>query len=615
MDPTNFTQDAIKPRAAAQSTDFTVEAFSNNTLRVTPPESGPRNPTLFICVLDVSGSMGSLASGNQTDQQKPDVNFSRLDLVKHSMNTLIAGLEEDDHLAIIPFSSTAVVSLRATKMTEEGKKNASSAVTDLVANGGTNIWAGVEAALTQASEFRRHNPIILLLTDGEPNIDPPRGLIPTITAAITSLGLHVPIHTFGFGYDMNSKLIGQVADATSATYAFIPDCSMVGTVFINFIATAMATICHMPTIKVGPAEYRMGAIQYGQPRYVSLFLGEGNATDYTLHAGSTVKSANMSIQEPPEELTFKKAWLEALTAANTAAQNYDFETARAALWAVYDSAPADYRTDMRSSDDNEGQIGKALEKLAWWKRWGRHYLPSAICAHRYEVCNNFKDKAIQQFGGDLFREHQARLEALFLTIPPPVAPVSSTNLYSSTGATRSVDMSYFHNLGGGCFGGGCHVRTPDGTKLVRDVKKGDILTTVLEGGHEDTATVVCVVVSKPPGGKMDIVTIGGLKITPWHPMKVFADGQWVFPAEAFDAVQGSRCDDEKINEVYTFVLDRGHTCVVEDYIVCGLGHGLKGPVIGHDYFGTDAIINDLKRLEGWEEGRVLYNDLKNLTNK
>jgi hypothetical protein len=111
---------------------------------------------------------------------------------------------------------------------------------------------------------------------------------------------------------------------------------------------------------------------------------------------------------------------------------------------------------------------------------------------------------------------------------------------------------------------------------------------------------------------MDIVTIGDLKITPWHPMKFYEDSQWVFPAEAFDPVQGSRNPDEQIDEVYTFVLDRGHTCIVEGYIVCGLGHGFKGPVIEHDYFGTDKIINDLKRLPGWEEGRVLYNDLRTL---
>jgi hypothetical protein len=613
MDPTNFTDDSIKP---LPSMDFTVEAFSNNTMRVTPPTTGPRIPTLFICVLDVSGSMESLASGNQTDQQKPDVNFSRLDLVKHSMNTLIAGLEEEDHLAIIPFQSTASIALRATKMTEEGRAAAKSAVSALNAYGGTNIWAGVEAALSQASQYRRHNPIIMLLTDGEPNIDPPRGLVPTIISTMATHNLHVPIHTFGFGYDMNSKLIGQVADATVATYSFIPDCSMVGTVFINFIANAMATICHMPFIKVGQAEYKFGAIQYGQPRYMSLYIGD--AADYTLRAGSTHKTASINLQEAPEKMTFKKAWIEALVAANVAAQAGDFETARASLDAIYDSTPPEYKSDIRSADDNEGQIGKALEKPEWWQRWGRHYLPSVICAHKYDVCNNFKDKAIQGFGGDLFREHQARLEKLFLTIPPPVVPVHMARRAASNNSSTTfsaiqqprINMSYYHNLGGGCFGGACRVKTPAGNILVRDVKKGDTLITTHDG---ETATVVCVVVSKPPGGKMDIVTIGDLKITPWHPMKFYEDSQWVFPAEAFDPVQGSRNPDEQIDEVYTFVLDRGHTCIVEGYIVCGLGHGFKGPVIEHDYFGTDKIINDLKRLPGWEEGRVLYNHLKALS--
>jgi len=318
---------------------------------------------------------------------------------------------------------------------------------------------------------------------------------------------------------------------------------------------------------------------------------------------------------------FCHAWLTALINAYSHASAINLEGAREVLAPLASQAPPSYLSDLTSPDDGAGQIGKALEKLAWWQRWGRHYLPSVISAHRNQVCNNFKDQAVQAFGGEAFRTHQARLEKLFLSIPPPacsIAPPQSRAYYGGSGgisATYSsltpVDMSAYYSSSGGCFSGLNKVNTPGGSRLVRDVKKGDILTTILPDGSESTAKVICSVVSKPPGGTMDLVSINGLKITPWHPMKMVAKEQtWHFPGDLAKSI-GHRAE-EPIDEVYTFVMDEGHVVVVEGFPVCTLGHNFKGAVIEHAYFGTSAIIDDLKQLAGWEDGLVLYNDLKAL---
>ena len=60
-----------------------------------------RNPLFLITMLDVSGSM-SLNACNEVNGME-DLSFSRLNLVKHSMNTIISILEEDDILCIINF--------------------------------------------------------------------------------------------------------------------------------------------------------------------------------------------------------------------------------------------------------------------------------------------------------------------------------------------------------------------------------------------------------------------------------------------------------------------------------------------------------------------------------
>ena len=44
-------------------------------------------------------------------------------------------------------------------------------------------------------------------------------------------------------------------------------------------------------------------------------------------------------------------------------------------------------------------------------------------------------------------------------------------------------------------------------------------------------------------------------------------------------------------------------------MVATLGHGLRGEIIGHEYFG-DRIIEDLKALDGYKNGLVTTNGFK-----
>ena len=57
-------------------------------------------------------------------QSKESDGFSRLDLVKHSVNTIIHSLEADDMLGVVTFSDKARVDLNLTKMNGHGKDNA-----------------------------------------------------------------------------------------------------------------------------------------------------------------------------------------------------------------------------------------------------------------------------------------------------------------------------------------------------------------------------------------------------------------------------------------------------------------------------------------------------------
>merc|ERR1712176_652641 len=49
------------------------------------------------------------------------------------------------------------------------------------------------------------------------------------------------VNTFGFGYNIDSELLCDVARFGQGSYAFIPDCGFVGTVFVNTLGNVLVT--------------------------------------------------------------------------------------------------------------------------------------------------------------------------------------------------------------------------------------------------------------------------------------------------------------------------------------------------------------------------------------
>ncbi len=99
-------------------------------LNFIPPNTGKSPPSVLITILDVSGSMSSEATLN-SDTTGELQGFSRLDLVKHSMNTIIATLQEKDFLVIITFSNNGQLIMQTTQMNKPGKELATKLVKDL----------------------------------------------------------------------------------------------------------------------------------------------------------------------------------------------------------------------------------------------------------------------------------------------------------------------------------------------------------------------------------------------------------------------------------------------------------------------------------------------------
>ena len=46
-----------------------------------------------------------------------------------------------------------------------------------------------------------------------------------------------------------------------------------------------------------------------------------------------------------------------------------------------------------------------------------------------------------------------------------------------------------------------------------------------------------------------------------------------------------------------------------------LAHHIEGEIVGHSYYGTNKIIEDLKRIKGWDKGLVVLKNRIFIRNK
>jgi len=226
-------------------------------VRVLPPDStdGSRPPSDVVCVVDVSGSMAKSATIQATkgEAAQEDDGLTILDVTKHAVRTIINTLKPTDNFALVSYSSTATTCLSLTSMNEAGKRQASAELDKLTASGGTNLWDGLHKGMEEirTSGNPSRGSAVLLLTDGCPNVVPPRGHQAMLCRYKDSNpDMNCSISTFGFGYSLDSELLNELAIIGNGQYSFIPDAGFVGTTFVHAASNILSTVARRVVLKI-----------------------------------------------------------------------------------------------------------------------------------------------------------------------------------------------------------------------------------------------------------------------------------------------------------------------------------------------------------------------------
>jgi len=542
---------------------------------------GETGPMSMAFVIDTSGSMTT----EVTTADGESDGYNMLDIACHGTNVCMTSLRASDKASVVSFNSSASVVCPLRKMSVGNKGLSKVSLAGLTPSGSTNLWDGLKHAL----EILPDDGIVCLLTDGAPTIRPMQGELKMLANWIDEHpNWHGQIHTFGFGYSLDSVLLSDIARMGFGSYSFIPDSAMVGAVFVHAMANIRTTHTADYTLTVetdgviqGIGAHTktswgyhipVGPITYGQQR--DYFLHCSEPMSFSIHGKAVPVVEGMPDSDERQRVGLAM---------------YESLQSRASL----DICSV---TDPGLMEDIKGQCTEAMEETAF-NRWGKHYLPSLGGCHLTQTCNNFMDKGIQKYGGNRFKELRDEGDRLFNDMAAPRASHRARvqqRMTSRGEAMRSAPatMSSYNCRSGPCFPGWCTVETKDGDKkTLNTLQKGDLIKT-----PDGIGTVCCVLKTLCPEGTAQVVKMARLIVTPWHPIRI--TNKWIFPSMV-GCSESIPCE-----AVYSLLLSTP-SCYIEGIECIGLAHGIENDsVASHPFFGTQQVVSALSKCIGYEQGMV-----------
>jgi Mg-chelatase subunit ChlD len=579
----------------------TKNVFVN--LSIEPEKVESRKPLVLIAMIDVSGSMQ--VSSSQDMKGGEEVGISRLALVKHALKTVASTMNKDDKMSLITFNGKAKMRLEATNTDDIGKNIIFDEIKKMNPDGCTNIWDALRVGMREAQKYKMYNTCLMLFTDGEPNENPPMGIIPTLREAISDIkDVNFTISTFAFGYDVDSLLMEEISQIGNGVYGYCPDCTMVGTIFTSFMANILTTIESTVSVHVKnkflQKKFEIGGLYSGAARNLGFFLEKSDFknTEIKLLFGKNEKSVikNIDYTKKSDKLMDEYYRNKLIKLISDNLETKDFIKTEKEIKKLYNEINEianktefmkNLLIDLIHKDANHGQVEKAFSEQ-YYKKWGLNYLLSFLRFHIVEQCGNFKDQSLKKYENKDFDEMRKLGNKIFVDLPPPENDCGGEDIDSH----KFRDI--FYNAYGGCFNGDAFVELNNGKKRkVKYLKKGDALS--------NGATVECLVENKINKFE-NVVKINDVYFSLYHPIEY--KGEWVFPCEHFKVIR------KFIDSWYNLVLKNKHEVLLNGVKAITLGHNRTDGILKHPYFGTKKVIDALKKYDTYTQGFISTSNLK-----
>lgn len=187
-------------------------------VKLTGAKINQRTPTHTIVLLDTSGSMNE---------------NNKLNNVKRSLLYLVKYLQPTDILSLVTFNTRSTVKINA-RMTQENLEMFQYMITNLSADGGTNLSAGLfnVKEIIESSDTPQLKAGLIILTDGHTNegITHSSNIIDIIND-LKHVQPNLSIATIAYGDDHNVELLRDIGLLGGGSYNVVNDQDTVAVTF------------------------------------------------------------------------------------------------------------------------------------------------------------------------------------------------------------------------------------------------------------------------------------------------------------------------------------------------------------------------------------------------
>ena len=630
-------------------------------VNISTPSIETRPPIDLVLCIDVSYSMSEEATLKEGVNEKKDISYgiSVLSLTISSAKTILRSLDDNDNISIVTYSSKSCIIVENTPCSAENKLIIEMELDNLKPISNTNMWDGILCSLNilRDNSPKNKNKGIVLLTDGIPNVIPPRGHEYMLKKYFSDNKFKCMISCYGFGYNLDSELLLNISNISNGDgYSFIPDSSILGSVFINGISNLLSTAVISPQLRINLSkdicfkdtgltslDIDIGSLKYGKDINLIFEVDITRCTDKSYENIIDFSETILSFDDkqiisnrfelPTREYNLEQnARYEAINIINICIDKKKFnDNSFKKQLTNYIQKLDKYIKRCPSNEyiqnilyDFNGQIKESLNMTSkggsedWFTRWGIHYLRSIQEAYKKEICNNFKDKGVSNFTYPLFDILCERISKIFESIPPPKPDIRHSVSHSGVLNSNSrphkkqeplQNMSVYNNPSGVCCSGNSRILMHDNTyKNVSDLVKGDRVRTYhssINGPDNyselfSDSYIECIIKTKCVNNRETMVEINNLRITPYHPIINFQgyEKHWRYPHTI------SEPKEVICPYTYSIITSNRMSVIIEGVIFSTLGHNLLGDIIYHSYLGTDMVIKDLQKSSTYNDGIV-----------
>jgi len=234
---TNQTKSCNKLFCPSYSYAVTRDPFSNKTeyyLSVglnsgMEERDFERKKLNLVIVLDISGSMSSPFNqyyydrfGNQVELDWKERNTQKIEVAKDAVIDVLGRLNNDDRFGIVLFNDRAYLLQRMTQVRHTDMDDVEDNVSDIRANGSTNLADGMKLATELVEKYGDYDPYeyenrIIFLTDAMPNTGE-TGAYSLLRLLKNNAGDNIYTTFIGIGVDFNTELIESITKTRGANY-------------------------------------------------------------------------------------------------------------------------------------------------------------------------------------------------------------------------------------------------------------------------------------------------------------------------------------------------------------------------------------------------------------